>query len=63
MLQRPFGKHSSSFTFKACDMATKQKLPKNKFAEKDRADNQKFILILVGATLLLMGLMYFIFVG
>jgi len=44
-------------------MATKQKLPKNKFAEKDRADNQKFILILVGATLLLMGLMYFIFVG
>jgi hypothetical protein len=44
-------------------MATKQKkLPKNRLAEKDRADNQKFLLILVGATALLMVLMYFIFV-
>lgn len=43
-------------------MATKQKSPKNRFAEKDRADNQKFLLILIGATVLLMVLMYFIFV-
>ncbi len=43
-------------------MATKQKLPKNRFAEKDRADNQKFLLILIGATALLMVLMYVIFV-
>jgi hypothetical protein len=43
-------------------MATKQKSPKNRFAEKDRADNQKFLLIVIGATALLMVLMYFIFV-
>ncbi|MBU6342876.1 MAG: hypothetical protein KGS48_15390 [Bacteroidetes bacterium] len=45
-------------------MATKQQKPsKNRFAEQDRADNQKFMLILVGATVVLMVAMYFIFVG
>lgn len=40
---------------------TKHKHNKQKFATKDREDNKKFILVLIVATIVLMGLMYLAF--
>jgi len=44
-------------------MATKRNTPKRNLSSKDKGDNNKFMLILVGATFALIVLMYFIFVG
>jgi hypothetical protein len=41
---------------------SKHKAPKQKFAEQDREDNRKFLLVLAVATVLLMVVMYFAFV-
>ena len=42
-------------------MSIKQKYSRQHKSEKDRAENRKFILILVVCTLALMGLMYLAF--
>ena len=44
-------------------MSIKQKMKKQKVAEKDREDNRKFVIILAVATLALMVLMYVLLVA
>ena len=44
-------------------MAAKQKLTKQKISAKDREDNRKFLIVVAIATVALMLLMYFIFIG
>ncbi len=52
----------SSFYHKNCTvMATKQRISKQRQNTKEQDEMRKFLLIVVGATLALMVLMYFIF--